>query len=101
MVATAIRGVTSQDGNVLLGNVHLSARGESPVLFPVDEGVLSSDHARRLFRMSSRLPPPMLHQARILETSVAEGARAFAFNADLASVIMFLDVGTRVDRNLG
>ena len=27
---------------------------------------------------------------------LAEGARGFAFNADLASVIMFLDIGTRV-----
>ncbi len=100
-MATAVRGVASQDGNVLLCNVHISARGESPILFPVDESVLSNDHARRLFRMSSTLPPPMLHQARILETSVAEGARAFAFNADMVSVAMFLDIGTRVDRNLG
>jgi hypothetical protein len=38
----------------------------------------------------------MLRQARIQETSLAEGARGFAFNADLASVVMFLDIGTRV-----
>ena len=39
---------------------------------------------------------PMLRQAGILEASSTEGARGFAFNADLASVIMFLDIGTRV-----
>ena len=90
-------GVASQDGNVLLLNVHLSVRDERPILLPTDETGLPDDHARLLFRMSSPLPPTMLRQAQILEESVSEGAVGFAFNADLASVIMFLDIGTRGD----
>ena len=35
-----------------------------------------------------------------METSVEEGAVGFAFNADLASVIMFLDIGTRADQGV-
>ena len=58
---------------------------------------LPDDYARLLFRMSSPLPPAMLRQAQILEASVPDGAVGFAFNADLASVIMFLDIGTRGD----
>jgi len=95
--ATALRGVASQDGNVLLFNVHISALNERPILFPIDETNLPDDHARMLFRMSSPLPPSMLQQSQILETSVPDGAVGFAFNADFASVIMFLDVGTRGD----
>ena len=95
--ALALRGVASQDGNVLLMNVHVSARGERPILLPTDETNLPDDYARLLFRMSSPLPPAMLRQAQILETSVSAGAVGFAFNADLASVIMFLDIGTRGD----
>ena len=98
-MAQGLQGLASQDGNVLLFNVHISAQGLPPVLFPVDEGGLPDDYARRLFRMSSPLPSEMLYQAQILETSVSPGARGFAFNADLVSVIMFLDVGTRVDRS--
>jgi hypothetical protein len=99
-MAEALRGVASQDGNVLLFNVHLSARGDRPILFPSDEGNLPDDYAWLLFRTSSPLPPSMLRQAQILETSVEEGAVGFAFNADLASAIMFLDIGTRADQGL-
>jgi hypothetical protein len=98
-MAAALRSVASQDGNALLFNVHISARGERPILFPADESYLPDEYARLLFRMSSPLPPAMLKQARTLEASVAEGARGFAFNADLSSVVMFLDVGTRVDNS--
>jgi hypothetical protein len=98
--AMALLSVASQDGNVLLFNVHVSVRGDRPILFPSDESNLPDDYARLLFRMSSLLPPSMLRQAQILETSVEEGAVGFAFNADLASVIMFLDIGTRVDQGI-
>jgi hypothetical protein len=93
-LAAAVRGIASSDGNVLVFNVHISERGEPPILFPADDGQLPDDDARRLFRMSSALPSEMLMQARILEETVADGARGFAFNADLASVIMFLNIGT-------
>jgi hypothetical protein len=98
LMAGALRGLASPDGNALLFNVHVSARGDRPILFPSDESNLPDDYARLLFRMSSPLPSSMLRQARILEASVEERAVGFAFNADLASAIMFLDIGTRADQ---
>jgi hypothetical protein len=89
--------LASQDGNVLLFNIHISAGGAPPILFPSDNLNLSDEYARRLFSVSSPLPKAMLRQAQILEASLQEGARGFAFNADLASVIAFLDIGTRAD----
>ena len=94
--ALALWSLASADGNALLFNIHLSARGEKPSLFPSHDLDLPDDYARRLFSMSSPLPTPMLRQARIQETTLTEGARGFAFNADLACVAMFLDIGTRV-----
>ena len=94
--AAAVRGLASRDGNVLLFNVHVSIHGLQPILFPTAEGSLPDGYARLLFRISSELPPAMLRQAQILDMPVKEAARGFAFNADLASVIMFLDIGTRV-----
>ena len=35
--AAALRDVASQDGNALLFNVHISASGEKPILFPSSE----------------------------------------------------------------
>ncbi len=48
-VATAVRQMASQDGNVLLLNVHISDSAETPVLFPDDERLLPDDYARALF----------------------------------------------------
>jgi hypothetical protein len=94
--AAAVGALASRDGNVLVFNIHLSIHGLEPILFPTAEASLPDGYARLLFRMSSALPPAMLRQAQILDTPVKESARGFAFNADLASVIMFLDIGTRV-----
>ena len=94
--AQALRSLASEDGNALLFNLHLTARGETPILFPSHDTGLPDDYARRLFSISSLLPPKMLHQARIQEATLSEGSRGFAFNADLASVVMFLDIGTRI-----
>jgi len=99
--AAALRAVASTDGNVLFFNVNLSAGGQRPILFPTSDAGLPDDYARVLFRMSSTLPAPMIQQARLLEESVADGARGFAFNADLVSVILFLDIGTRPSASAG
>ena len=88
--------LASEDGNVLLFNVNISAGQQRPIRFPNDAVQLPDDHARLLFRVSSPLPPPMLRQARMQDATIADGARGFAYNADLASIITFLDIGTRV-----
>jgi hypothetical protein len=100
--ATRLRNLASDDGNVLLFNVHLSSRSQAPLEYPDDEAGLPDDAARRLFSLSSCLPVPMWTPARQAGIHVTAGTRGFVFNADLASVIRFLDIGTRVDfKNLG
>ena len=48
-----------------------------------------------LFRMSSVLPSYMQTAARQEGYGVSDGSRGFVFNADMVSVIRFLDIGTR------
>jgi hypothetical protein len=93
--ADKVRAVTSDDGACLLFNLHLSSHRSTPVEYPSDESRLPDEYARILFRMSSPLPAHMLAAARQDNPAVAEGARGFAFNADLTSTIKFLDIGTR------
>lgn len=95
-LAAELRNLTTEDGAVLLFNVHVSSVDAAPVEFPVREDQLSDKYSRRLFRMSSCLPPRMIEEARSLELSVNDEARGFVFNADLVSVVQFLDIGTRV-----
>jgi len=97
--AAAIRALASVGGNVLLFNIHISVHNEEPILFPASEAMLPENkNAHLLYRMSSPLPPEMIRQARSMEFKIADGARGFAFNADLVALIQFLDIGTRVDR---
>jgi hypothetical protein len=98
--AAALRSLGSDDGNVLLFNLHVSSSPETPVQYPDGEQGLPDDFARRLFRMSSVLPPQARDAARREGLHVGESARGFVFNADLVSVVQFLDIGTRVDRNV-
>lgn len=95
--AQRLRELASEDGSVLLFNAHISSSPVPPIEFPDREDGLPDEQAKRLFRMSSVLPPMMQHSARQAGLSVNAASRGFVFNADLASVIRFLDIGTRVD----
>jgi hypothetical protein len=94
--AKKISQLMSTDGHVLLFNLHLSSSVAPPFVFPDTEIGLPDDLARMLFRMSSELPERLLGIAEVEGFPVKEGSRGFAFNADLVSVIRFLDIGTRV-----
>src|SRR5207253_2353747 len=99
-VAYEIRDLRTQDGGVLLFNLHISSSNSQPVAFPDRDDMLADESARRLFRMSSILPPQFVAAARENRINLSERSRGFVFNADLEWVIHFLDIGTRVDKNL-
>jgi hypothetical protein len=93
--ADAIRRLSSNDGEVLLFNVHLSSQRATPIEFPDTEVGLPDRFAQLLFRMSSPLPAYMRSIAQQEGYRVSEGTRGFVFNADIVAVIRFLDIGTR------
>lgn len=94
-LANELTGLKSSDGNVLLFNLHLSSKNNAPLEYPNSESGLPDQYAQTLFRMSSQLPDYMRSIASQEGKSVTEGARGFVFNADIVSVIQFLDIGTR------
>jgi hypothetical protein len=93
--AENLKQLASSDGGVLLFNLHLSSQSATPIEFPdVDEG-LPDQYARLLYKMSSCLPEYMRTIAQQEGFRVTEKTRGFVFNADIVSVIRFLDIGTR------
>ncbi|MEI7940610.1 MAG: VWA domain-containing protein [Verrucomicrobiota bacterium] len=94
-VVEQIRKLRSNDGEVLLFNAHLSSQKAAPIEYPNSEAGLPDQFAQQLFRMSSPMPEYMLKIAKQEGMSVAEGSRGFVFNADLVSIVKFLDIGTR------
>jgi len=95
VASEAVRGVASSDGNVLLFNLHLSAKNATPIEFPDSADNLPDRYAKKLFSMSSNLPDYMRGIAEEEGFKVNADTRGFVFNADIVSVIRFLDIGTR------
>lgn len=92
--AKAVCSLSSSDGPVLLFNAHISDKPDPPIEFPDRESDLPDKFAKLLFRMSSVLPPPFVKAARADEFPATAESRGFVFNADLVSMIRFLNIGT-------
>jgi hypothetical protein len=93
--ASALKDLKTEDGQVLLFNIHVSSTPSSPIEFPSNESGLPDDYARLLFRMSSPLPDYMKVIAGEEGFPIGDSPRGFVFNGDMVSVIRFLDIGTR------
>jgi hypothetical protein len=98
--ASKLRNLATSDGNVLIFNAHLSSTPARPIEFPSQESELPVPEARILFRISSVLPPKLREAARNEGFRVDDATRGFVFNADLVSVIRFLDIGTRAAQTM-
>ena len=90
----------TSDGNALVFNVHLSEIATMPIQFPDSEEGLPDELAVRLFRMSSFLPEASRALAASLDLRVSPESRGFVFNADMTSLVQFLDIGTRGPSNV-
>lgn len=95
VAAKALTDLTTEDGNVMLLNVHLSAASNAPVEMPSVADGLADDYAKQLFSMSSTLTPFMVARAKELGMTADENSKGFIFNAQPVQVIQFLDIGTR------
>jgi hypothetical protein len=94
--AEKLKNLSTNDGNVLVYNLHLSSDPSAPVLFPSESSSLPPDpYALQLFEMSSNLPPHTREVASMEGYSLGNGAKGFVFNADIIAVIKFLNIGTR------
>lgn len=90
-----VRALKTSDGNVLLFNVHVSSIEGSKFEFPNTESELPDQFAKLLYKMSSELPEHIRNAAEQEGYRVTPQSRGFVFNADIVSVIRFLDIGTR------
>ncbi|MEV8437434.1 vWA domain-containing protein [Actinosynnema sp. NPDC051121] len=93
--AWAVQTHVTADGAALLFNLHVSATNTAPVTFPDTDVALPDAYARTLFGMSSLLPPHMRFYALQQGLPVEDLARGFVYNADVISLVQFLDIGTR------
>lgn len=94
--AEELKQLCSSDGAVLLFNCHISSLPGRPIQFPSSTDGLPDAHAARMFQMSSVLPPNVRSQAaKKIGRELGEGARGFTFQADMAAVAQFIDIGVQ------
>lgn len=94
-LAKALCTLASTDGNVLLFNLHVSSDSSPAISFPDSGAMLPNQYAKTLFNLSSVLPNHMRTYASQQGYPASADTRGFVFNADMAAVVQFLDIGTR------
>ena len=97
-LATQLRQIKTNDGTVLMFNLHVSASGSDPIQFPASESGLPDAYAKLLFRMSSPLPEHLIKFAQEKGFKVGMESRGFMFNADAVQIVDFFDIGTRASQ---
>lgn len=97
-LAEQLRQIQTNDGGVLMFNLHVSASETNAIEFPSSEQGLPNEFAKLLFRTSSILPDHLIRFAKDKGFSVSMEARGFMFNADAIQIVDFFDIGTRASQ---
>ena len=96
-MANEIKSMFTNDGNVILFNIHFTAgKSTEEVVCPIELSELSGNgYAELLFNMSSILPERYNADiSRCLNDNRAGRHRAMGVNADATSLIKLMDIGT-------
>lgn len=97
-IAEHLRQIRTNDGEVLILNIHVSSLGNDPIRFPDSGSSLPDNYAKLLFRMSSQLPEHLIRFAQEKGHKVGMESRGFMFNAEAAEIVDFFDIGTRASQ---
>lgn len=97
-IAGHLRQIRTNDGEVLILNIHVSSLGNDPIRFPASDASLPDNYAKLLFRMSSPLPEHLTRFAHEKGHVVSSESRGFMFNAEAAELVDFFDIGTRASQ---
>lgn len=93
--ADALKQRATDDGEVLFFNCCVSSTPGDPFLFRGNGELMPDQFSRDLFKMSSVLPDPIVRKAAEMGQELEPNARGMAYNADMVTLIKFLDMGTR------
>lgn len=95
MIAEQLKMISTNNGNVVLMNLHVSSSSLNSITFPDSEANLADQYSKMLFRMSSVLPDHLVSAAKDKGYNVTLESRGFIFNADASAIVDFFDIGTR------
>lgn len=94
-----LRSLGTNDGNLLLFNISISAASAAKADFPSDSSGLGDAASKLLFDISSELPQIMRDTAHGLGVGTMPGARGYMRNSHTQAIELALQVGTSIDRD--
>ncbi len=97
-IAEAIKGISTNDGEVLLFNLHVDTEMGDEIVFPSSEDELPDDYAKLLYRMSSTVPAHLISVAESMGYDVTDNSRFFAYKAGMDFIGHFFEIGTRASQ---
>ena len=94
--ASILRSLTTNDGETLLYNLHVTSEDVESTRYPRMESELPDNYAKSLFRMSSTFPEHIRSYAQDAHgVTLPDDSRAMVMNADAEQLVMFIDIGSR------
>lgn len=92
-----LKSMFTNDGNVILFNIHVTPGQEARVVFPVEKSELNhNSYGVTLFEMSSLLPTrynPSIASIRN-DADIQSRHVAMAVNSDMSTLLQLMDIGT-------
>lgn len=95
--ANELKSMFTNDGNVILFNIHITPSDGLKLVFPISKGEVESDaYATTLYELSSLLPTRYNEPISSLRHDDNKEARhvAMAVNSDMSTLIQLMDIGT-------
>ena len=94
--ANELKSMSTDDGNVIFFNIHVTPNNSESTLFPAEvKDVGDSSLAKKLFNLSSLLPERYNSEIdSIKQTNGGQRYRAMGVNVDMATLVKIMDIGT-------
>lgn len=94
-LSNELKSMFTNDGNVLLFNIHISPTDKSSVVFPIEKNEVKNEYGKTLYEMSSLLPQRYNQSIADVRNDTSDARHvAMAVNADMSTLIQLMDIGT-------
>ncbi len=101
-ITNELKAMHTNDGNVILINIHISSDNNEKLIFPISKDELSNNaYGYTLTEMSSLLPLRYNEPISKVRNDDDENARHYAMgvNADMSTLLQLMDIGTPTNIN--
>ena len=98
--ADSLKKLATNDGGLLLFNIHIGQAAASEIVFPTNRKQLPNAEARFLFDISSEIPEALRKNAEPSGLNAEPGSRGMIYNAAPSTLVKLLNFGTQLTQQI-